>query len=512
MKRILRTWRWMALLAAACLLAGCGAAQTNYHRPKLDLPATWQRTQGKQTLPRGKDTAAQNSNAAILAEIHPAALARRALGFNDFELGRLLAAVLQRNNDLAAAAYAVRQARLSAGLRADALMPTLSATLSGDYSRDLSNGHNDTSHGASGSLAYEVDLWGKLAKERDIATWEAAASEDDLRSTALALVGTAAELYFQIAYLNQSIALGRENIALAGKTLELAQVMHQAGASSSLDELEARRSLASLQANQEDLQRQLAVQRTALAILLDGPPQGVVTNPQRLPQGALPTVEEGLPAEILARRPDLRAAETRLRKTLANVEVTRTSYYPTFSLTGTLGSTSAALVEVVQNPVASLLAGMTFPFLQWNEMQLNIKLAQSQYDQAVVNFRQTLYQALKEVQDALSSRQYYAAQGAKLQEAVSLAQQVEVTYETRYRLGADSMQVWLDARATRQDAEASLLANRLNRLVNYLVLYQALGGEPVNQTGESVAKRSQFTDKQAALEQRVQRVGDTEQN
>jgi len=474
--------RWVALLGLAWLLAGCGAAQTTpYHRPELDLPAAWQGAPAGASGNQGKGSTAKGKNAAILAGLALQSLATRALGFHDPELGRMLAAVLQRNNDLAAAAIKVRQARLSAGLKADALLPTLSAKLSGDYSRDLSNAQNDTSHGASGSLAYEVDLWGKLAKERDMAAWEAEATEEDLRSTALSLIGTTAEFYFQIAYLNESIALGEQNITRASKTLELAQVLHRAGAASSLDELEARRSLASLRANQEDLQRQLAVKRTALAILFNGPPQGVISDPQRLPRGPLPTVEEGLPAAVLARRPDLRAAETRLRKTLANVDVTRVSYYPTLSLTGTLGSTSSALLEVVKNPVASLLASLSFPFLQWNEMQLNIKLSQAQYDEVVVNFRQTLYQALKEVVDALSSRQYYAAQGANLQEALALAEQVESTYETRYRAGADSMQVWLDARATRQESEASLLANHLNRLVNYLVLYQALGGEPVKQ-------------------------------
>ena len=341
-----------------------------------------------------------------------------------------------------------------------------------------------------------------------MAQWEAAATEEDLRSTALTLIETTAELYFQIAYLNESIALGHKNIARAHKALELAQVRHRAGADSSLEEMEARRSLASLQANQEDLQRQLAIKRTALAVLFDGSPQGVVGNPQRLPRGPLPTVEEGLPAEVLSRRPDLRAAETRLRKALANVDVTRTSYYPTFSLTGTLGSTSAALVEVVKNPVASLLVGLTFPFLQWNEMQLNVKLAKTQYEQAVVEFRQALYEALKEVEDALSSRQYYAAQGAKLQEALTLAEKVEGTYEIRYRAGAESMQVWLDARANRQEAEASLLQNHLNRLANYLVLCQALGGEPVNQGSNSVVKMSKLTDDQVTLDPRGHRAGD----
>lgn len=481
MKNKLRKFRWVASVVLASLLAGCGAAQTTpYQRPELNLPATWQ---GAKTGEAGK----KDKNEAALAGISPESLASRALGFDDPELGRLLAEALRRNNDLAAAAIKVRQARLAAGLKADALMPSAGVEVSGDYSQNLKDSGNDSSHSASGSLSYEVDLWGKLAKERDMASWEADATEEDRRSAALSLIGTTAELYFQIAYLNESIALGQASIARGVKTLDLAQVRYVSGADSSLDMLEAKRDLASLRANQEDLLRQRAIKRTAMAVLFDGPPVGVVTDPKKLPQGPLPTVQDGLPAEVLSRRPDLRAAELRLRKALANVDVERTSYYPTLSLTGTLGSASSALLEVVNHPVASLLAGVTFPFLQWTEMQLNIKIAQAEYEESVVDFRQTLYEALKEVEDTLASRQYYAAQGIKLQEALDAAKTVEDVYGDRYRLGVETMQVWLDAQESRQGTETSLLDNRLNRLINYVTLYQALGGEPRTSKNETTS-------------------------
>ena len=473
-----------AFLAALVLLvAGCGGAQTTpYATPKVTMPAQWQTANSSSPA-----AAEKNAEAKTALGVTTDTLAQRALGFKDPELGRLLALALKRNNDLAAAAIKVRQARLQAGLKADALYPTASAEVGGSYTHNLESGVNDNSHSASGTLSYELDLWGKLARERDMAIWEAEATEEDRQSAALALLGTTAELYFQIAYLNERIGLGQQSISRAEKSLELAQVRHRAGADSSLDELEARRSLANLQATQKDLLRQLAVKRTAMAILFDGPPEGIATDPKRLPRGPLPEVEEGLPASLLGRRPDLRAAELRLRQALANVDVERTSYYPTLSLTGTLGSTSSALLEVVKNPVASLLANLSFPFLQWNEMQLNIKLAKAEYEEAVINFRQTLYEALKEVEDALSSRQYYAAQAASYQDALAAAGLAERRYETRYRAGADTMQVWLDAQEARQNADASLLSNRLDRLTNYLILYQALGGEPLKLTNGSNA-------------------------
>ena len=466
---------WAVLLSALVLLtAGCGGAQTTpYATPEVNMPDKWHGNKAATSGAAGKSAEAETDSGLSMTE-----MANRALGFNDPELGRLLLLALKRNNNLAVAAIKVRQARLTAGLKADALYPAASAEVGAGYTHNLDTGSNSESHSASGSLSYEVDLWGKLAREKDIATWEAEATEEDRHSAALALLGTTAELYFQIAYLNESIALGQASISRAEKSLELARVRHRSGAVSSLDELEARRALANLQAAQKDLLRQLTVQRTSLAILFDGPPEGIVTDPKSLPRGPLPEAEEGLPASILSRRPDLRAADLRLRHALANVDVKRTSYYPTLSLTGTLSSTSSALLEVVKNPVASLLASVSLPFLQWNEMQMNVKLAKAEYEEAVTGFRQTLYEALKEVEDSLSARQYYAAQAAKYQEALAAAKLVERAYETRYRAGADSMQVWLDAQEARQNAEASLLSNLLNRLNNHLVLYQALGGEP----------------------------------
>lgn len=117
-----------------------------------------------------------------------------------------------------------------------------------------------------------------------------------------------------------------------------------------------------------------------------------------------------------------------------------------YPLTGTLGSSSTSLSEVLRNPVAVLATQLALPFLQWNEMRLSVKCSQAEYEEAVVNFRQTLYQALGEVENALSARRMLAEQGASLEQALAAARQVERMYEVRYRAGYVSLKVWLDAR------------------------------------------------------------------
>ena len=150
--------------------------------------------------------------------------------------------------------------------------------------------------------------------------------------------------------------------------------------------------------------------RNALAILFNAAPGDTTlaavlpVEPQQLPRTTVPDVAAGLPAELLARRPDLRAAELRLRETLAQGDASRASYYPTLSLTGALGTSSASLLNLVKNPVLSLGAGLSLPFLRFNEMQLNTDLVKAQYAEAATTYRQTLYTALSEVENALSAR------------------------------------------------------------------------------------------------------------
>src|SRR5699024_4275245 len=116
-------------------------------------------------------------------------------------------------------------------------------------------------------------------------------------------------------------------------------------------------------------------------------------EPQDLQDVTLPAIDAGLPAQLLARRPDLRAAELRLRAALAQVKITARSYYPTLTLTGSLGSTSSALARVLSNPVATLGAGLALPFLNIREARLSTRIAGTQYEMAVKQFRTTLYTA-----------------------------------------------------------------------------------------------------------------------
>ncbi|HZG22906.1 MAG TPA: efflux transporter outer membrane subunit [Herbaspirillum sp.] len=447
----------LPLLLALALLGGCSAlTRTPYAPPPTQAAPAWQQA-----------TAADSVDAQ-----------RWWQGFGDAELTRLIDEALRKNNNLAAATIKVRRAQLLAGLADDAFMPTLGGQLSSNASTPLSGNRATTRQSQNAiNLSYEVDLWGRLGANYDAARWEALATEQDRAATALSLVGTTANLYWTGAFLNQRIRTAEQSIDYARKTLELVNTQYRAGGASSLEVLTAQQNLLSQQSGYTDLLRQRVENDNALAILFDSPPGQPFALPASLPEQPLPNLEAGLPAELLGRRPDLRAAELRLRSALANVDLTRLGFYPQLTLTGALGTSSDALLRLVQNPVATLGAQLSLPFLQQTQMKLKVGVSQADYDSAVTNFRQTLYSAFSDVENALSARQQYARQQALLLRNLEVAQAAERLFELRYRAGSITLQAWLEQQDKRRTAETSLAQARLNQLKNQMTLYQALGGD-----------------------------------
>jgi outer membrane protein TolC len=144
--------------------------------------------------------------------------------------------------------------------------------------------------------------------------------------------------------------------------------------------------------------------------------------------------------------------------------------------TGSLGTSSTSLIEAINNPYAVLGAGLALPFIQWNTMKLNIEISKADYEEAVVNFRQTLYSALSDVENALSARTNYAEEIKQTEESLTLARKVEELTEIRYRSGATALQSWLDTQESRRDAVRARAVVVLAQLKNSVTLYQALGG------------------------------------
>lgn len=451
--------RLMVLIIVVTVTAGGCAllpGRSTYEQPQVTLPEKWQ----------------------VQPETGEMVLAAEQWWkvFQDPELNRLITLVLETNNDLAAATIKVKKARLKAGLEDLSATPDLSVSASSGKKKDLDSGDRSESSSASIGLSWELDLWGKVASSRDSAEWEARATSQDRANTALALINTTADLYWQIAYLNQALKTSRESIEYTKQTLELVRIKYETGAVDHLDLLQAEQNLESQKADLADLEQQMAEARNALAVLFNQPPEQTVTDPVKLSQMQLPALQAGVPVSILANRPDLAAAEMRLRSLLADKDSTKASYYPSLSLTSSLGTSSIQLLEFLKNPVASLGVGLTLPFVQWRQMNLDVKIAEAEYEEAVAQFRQSLYEALQDVSNALSARKNYLLREKALKRSYELAREAEQVARVRYQAGKTGVQEWLDQQETLRNAELTLAKNRYNQLANMMTLYLALGG------------------------------------
>ncbi len=476
--RFFFTGRGAGALAVLVLLAGCSTlGRTAYERPEVAVPERWEAaSSAAASLPAAATTGLAASDDGS---------SRRGVGsdtawwrdFSDAELNGLVDLALERNNDLLGADLRMRRAQLQAALASNALNPSPGASTQGTWSRSLdAAGAVRRGQSSSLSISYELDIWNRLGSQRDAAQWAAEASAFDRQAARLAVAASVVEHYWRAGFLNQRIATMQASVDTARRTLAIVQARRGEGAVSGLEPKEAQQSLQALESSLLALRQQQYENRNALAILFDQPPQESMAEPSALPDAALPDIAAGLPAQLLARRPDVAAGEARLRAALADVDSTRTSFYPSISLTGSVGTSSDALFRFLQNPIASLGAGIVLPFLKWQDMKASVRISETDYEIAVTDFRQALYVAMAEVENALSARRNCIDQAALLRRSLQLAVEAEAIYEIRYREGAVALNLWLDAQEKRRGAELALSENMLNRLLAQAAAYRALGG------------------------------------
>ncbi|MGG1943507.1 efflux transporter outer membrane subunit [Trinickia sp. NRRL B-1857] len=440
-------------------LSGCASSE---HRPELAWPA----------LPASWSAASAETQPA-----HDAASPERWWArFGDTVLDELVETALANNADLAIAAIRVRRAQLEAGLVRAETGPQGALAAGVGATRAFGADRARVSTGVNAALSFELDLWGKLAARRDEASWRAQASEADRDVAALLLIGTTAKLYWGIGYLNESIALDQASIVDAQRTVEIVEARVAAGAASPLDAAQARGQLAARRADFAQTTMAREAKRNALALLLNRPPNERGAEPASLRDAAIPGVAASLPAVVLARRPDMRAAEARLRAQLANVDFARASIYPEITLTSEMGTSSDMLLRTLQNPVASLGAALALPFIQWNTVRRKAALSENEFAEASIAFRKGLYGALAEVEDALSAKTQLERQAEQRTHAFEEAKLAVSVARTRFDLGTTDAAPWLEAQRVQRSAELDRTANRLARLENRIDLFLALGG------------------------------------
>ncbi|HFQ8227271.1 TPA: TolC family protein [Citrobacter freundii] len=446
MKRLL-------LLPVFLLLAGCSSlTRSDYQRPLLSLPTRWQ---------PATDTVSEYGWQR----------------FGDPRLSRVIEQVLESNNDLAAAAITVQQARVAAGLTDTNMTPDVAVSGSASNSKNVRRGTSSQESYSSGiTIAWELDLWGKLARTREQSEWEAVASEQDYHATVLTTMGTTAQLYWRIALYNQQIRNQRDGLAISQQTVQQVQSWFNAGKVGQLDVLQSQQSLLERENQWRTLVQQRQNTRNALALLLNRPAEQHADESPALDANQQVPIAQKTPLRVIAQRPDIQAAESRLRAALAGYDASRLQFYPALSLDASLNAGSQIFSQWFSDPIRSIGGALTLPFIQWNTQQLTVKQADLAVKQAAITFRSTAYAALAEVDEAMENRLSADEQRARLHQSLVLSQRRLTLTESRYRAGAVDFQTLLNAQDDLLTLENSLAQTQYDYLYATLQLWLAQGG------------------------------------
>ncbi|RDI17743.1 NodT family efflux transporter outer membrane factor (OMF) lipoprotein [Pseudacidovorax intermedius] len=396
--------------------------------------------------------------------------------FGSAELDALVLRVQSGSLDLAAAAARLRQAQARAGQAEAGRWPVLEAQAQvrrqGAFGGEAAA---DPRHALSLGAAWEWDLWGRLGAERDGAQAAVQASVLDAQALRLTLTAAAAEAWLEAVGLAERIRIGEASLAAAERIAALTEVRRRAGTATAL-EASRQRGLVQAQRAQVQALRQRVAEVRATLTILTAHPDPAWTPRSRLAQLAPPAVATGLPAGLLARRPDIARAAALLAAADAQRLAAEAARWPRLTLTASLGAESASSRTLLRDPAYALAAGLVAPLLDGGRLAAERDEAVAVREERLVAYRQSVVQAFAEVEAALQSQAALHARREAQAAALAEARQAQRLAEARWRAGADDALALLDAQRTLFSAEDEAAVLHQAMLQMQVRLYRVLGG------------------------------------
>lgn len=405
--------------------------------------------------------------------------------FADPQLLHLLQLAMENNRSLRVAMQRVEEARAVYGIQRADQFPSISAGAMGSRSRvpaDLSiTGSSLISSQYQATLnlsTWELDFWGRVRNLKDAALESYLASEEAKRAIQISLVAQVSNTYLLERELDERLATARQALASREESYRIMKRRYEVGSASKLDATQSEILLNQTRSELTMLERQREQSHNALTLLV-GIPQATQSCPlSQIEAGFAHDIAPGLPSDLLLNRPDVLAAEHRLKATHANIGAARAAFFPRIALTGSLGSASSELEGVfgAGSGVWSFIPSLSLPIFDAGRNQANLDLTEARRNVAVADYEQTVQGAFREVADALADRRWIARQ-VDVQQA-TVATQIERTRlaHLRYQSGAASYLEVLDAERDRFAAEQALVQTRRALLASTVNLYAALGG------------------------------------
>ncbi len=451
----------LSLLAAALLLAGCANLAPAHQRPALPVADSF----GPAALADGSATAPAASD-----------LPWQQFYAGDARLQQLIALALANNRDLRVALLNVEQAHAQARVSEANRLPTVGAGFNASR-QPGSDGQQTSSYQAGLQIsAYELDLFGKLKNQSEAATARYLASVEGGRAARLALVAAVAAAHYSLQASEELSQLAERTADAREESLRLVRLRTEAGASSALDLRSAESAAASARSSLAQARRQRAQDASSLALLLGQALPAALPATPALATLSLPAVPAGLPSAVLVKRPDVLQAEALLQAASASIGAARAAFFPSISLTTSVGTASSQLSDLFSNSVWSFAGQALMPIFDAGRNQANLASARAAQGIALAQYEKTVQTAFKEVADALVGR---ATLDEQLQAQQLLdraeAERLRLT-ELRHSNGAANSLELLDAQRSSYAARQVLVQTQLARALNSVQLYKALGG------------------------------------
>jgi NodT family efflux transporter outer membrane factor (OMF) lipoprotein len=470
-----------AIAALGALLVACAPVGPSYERPEVPLNPDWLDAELEQF----------DNDAVDITQWWRT--------FEDPVLDRLIATAYVQNNTLKIAGLRVLESQARLGIASGNRYPQLQAA-AGDAtaigtsksgadseSRDLSF----VQYNLGASLSWEMDFWGRFRRGVEAADAGLLASIADYDDVLVLLTAQVADVYTIIRATEEQLRLAQDSVDIQQRSYDIVQVLYRNGESSELDALQAQTLLLSTQTTIPNLQATLRQTKNALSVLLGMAPADIEDLLDG--EGALPNVAEtisiGVPANLLRQRPDVRKAELQALAQNALVGVAEANLYPSFSLNGTLGLSStenttstqsgnSGLGELFSSDSVTYAAGVSFvwPFLNYGRIRNNIRIEDARLQQALIAYRETVIQAARETENAITLHASTRAQDLILREGVAAATRSADLSLLRYREGFADYQRVLNAQQSLFSQQQRYAANRGDIVRSLISIYRSLGG------------------------------------
>ncbi len=411
--------------------------------------------------------------------------------FGDATLDRLVDEVIASNFQLAGAWARLRQAEALASAAGAGRYPQLDLSANASRRKIFNNfaqldptgmtASSFTQNNYSVSLAagYEIDIWKKMSNQTQAAVVDARGARSDLEALAMSLVAEVAETWFDLLHQRSQRALLSEQVALNQSLLELVELRFEGGLSSALEVLQQRQQLIATRSRLVNVDASEERLRHRLAVLTGKPPRTAVTKDEALAMPGLPQLPSvGLPADLLVRRPDVRAARDRVVAADFRVAVAIANRLPSLRIGGSLDLQSATLGDLIGTPLWSIFGSLAAPLFDGFRRKAEADRQKAVVSERLATFGQVLLSAMAEVEGAISSEKHQLRLIAELEEQLAVSSDNLDEAQSRYEKGiaaAGFLDV-LAALQAKQAVELNLLGARRALISQRVSLCRALGG------------------------------------